>query len=149
MLHRCKCLEHLELTDLQYAGMREFLGGESGLQLRSLSLKSLRLCDEDPQLLAELLMNTECLPRLHKVRLFSENGLEQLDVALGKNKTIALVELRGLESRYVGVSKDFDKNYNGPEVEMTTLSLTHKLAFISVFTNEASRVAKASSNTME
>lgn len=94
-------------------------------------------------------MNTECLPRLHEVRLFSENGLEQLGVTLDKNKTIALVEVCGLESRYVGVSKNFDSKHNGVEVEMTTLLLAHKLAFISVLTNEASRVVRASSNTME
>ncbi|GAB9468659.1 hypothetical protein Gpo141_00005971 [Globisporangium polare] len=142
----CSHLEHLELKGiaLHYSpairALLKFLGSQSGCQLRSLNLNGTPLDDAETRELADLLRSTRYLPRLRELRLFnyslSAGGLEMLGDALSENRTIGLVEL--CASFPADVREEFSYKHDNAKVDMITLPLSHKLALISIFTNEAS-----------
>lgn len=146
----CSDLEHLDLQgnafkSPQRATLFRFLRSLSGCQLCSLNLKGISIYDEDTQELAELLKYTLLAPRLQELRLSSSSqnavGLKMVSDALKENKSLELVELHA--SFPEKVQDQFSDERNQECVEMTTLPLVHKLAFISTLSNEASGTARA------
>lgn len=149
-----RSLEHLsfQYTELSFPTLQalsRFFRSPSGYQLQSLNLNGTPIHDAETVELAVASTSTTCLPRLRELRIHNRSltavGLEALNTALSENRTIRLVELRA-SLIPEEVQRRLDDQHRCESVRMMTLHLTHRLAFVSVFSKHRASHERATSS---